>query len=124
MAKSSTYLLRLDPQKKARRMLLAKEMGLDLAKWYEAAAEAFEGNRPGEWVVDTKQVSDYRPPVITDLQTPATGLIGEPRAKTPGARGREKAYKTDDPKSPYFKHKGFQNGPYWVCDEDCKCRCK
>ena len=42
MAKSSTYLLRLDPQKKARRAQFAKDAGISLAEWIELACEAFE----------------------------------------------------------------------------------
>ena len=42
--KTTVFQMRLDPQKKARRMLLAKEMGVSLAEWIEMASEAFEGS--------------------------------------------------------------------------------
>ena len=87
MAKSSTYLLRLDPQKKALWERVAKDSGeKSLASWIEAACECYiesckiarqlERVEPGIWGAE-------KPALITRIAVPESNLPPEPFAGQP-----------------------------------------
>lgn len=75
--KTTVFQLRLSPEKKAEWLERAKKSDMNLSQWIESMCDRPDHSK--EDAIAWEVAGGKRP--ITDLQTPATGLIGTPHTK-------------------------------------------